>query len=64
MTATEAIVYCLGYKCDVLEDGAYHSATAYDCDGNPHWIAWANGIPWFCSETSYPFSEKLEPYRT
>lgn len=69
MTAIEAIIYCLGFVNDVAEDGEYHSQTAYDVNGDPHWIAWQANcpgakIPKFCSESAFPFSEILEPYRT
>lgn len=63
MTAIEAIIYCLGFVSDVEEDGAFHSQTAYDCNGEPHWFAWKNDEPTMCSESPHPFSKKLEPYR-
>ncbi len=64
MDATEALIYCLGFKHDVLEDGEYHSQTAYDRNGHPHWVAWVGGVPKLCSESRSPFAEFLGPYKT
>jgi hypothetical protein len=63
MTAIEAMVYCLGFVSDVSEDGEFRSQTVYDCNGDPHWFAWAGDEPTMCSESLTPFSEKLVPYR-
>ena len=64
MDATEAIIYCIGFKNDVLNDGEYHSATAFDKDGSPHWVTWCDGVPRLQSETLKPFAEYLAPYKT
>lgn len=63
MTAIEAIIYCLGFVNEVEEDGEFRSQTVYDCNGEPHWFAWKNSEPRMCSESPYPFSNKLIPYR-
>lgn len=39
MTATEAIIYCLGYVGED-EDGELRSRPVYDSTGDPHWISW------------------------
>lgn len=66
MTANEALVYCLGFRGDLVSDGEQHSQTVYDCNGEPHWVAWpadtATG-PRLCSASLYPFAESLGPYR-
>lgn len=67
MDASEAMVYCLHWHNEQpSDDGEYHSQVAYDCNGEPHWIAWdANtGRPSLQSESPYPFSAQLEPYST
>jgi len=63
MTATEAMIYCLGFVSDVPEDGEYRSQTVYDCNGEPHWFAWETDRPRMCSESPTPFSNSLSPYR-
>jgi len=63
MTAIEAICYCIGFVDDVEEDGEFRSSTAFDCNGDPHWFAWKNDEPRMCSESPFPFSNKLAPYR-
>lgn len=63
MTAIEAIIYCLGFINDIEEDGELHSQTVYDCNGEAHWFAWKKDEPKMCSESPYPFSNKLSPYR-
>jgi len=64
MTSIEAMIYCLGFVNDVLEDNEFHSQTAYDCNGNPHWFAWCKDAPRMCSESDAPFSNELAPYST
>ena len=62
MTAIEAMVYCLNFVPEELEDGEIKSVSVYDCNGNQHWFAWKNSVPRMCSETQEIFSELLAPY--
>lgn len=64
MTAADAIIYCLGFRSDTPEDGEYHSRAVLDRVGSPHWVAWKDGVPRFCTSGPFPaFSESLAPYR-
>ncbi len=64
MNSIEAMIYCLGFTNDTMEDGSFYSQTVYDCNGEPHWFIWTNESPKMCSETPDPFSSRLAPYRT
>lgn len=68
MTAIDALIYCIGFVDDRIEDGDHRSQTAYDVNGDPHWVAWSAVnrsfcSPRLCSESIAPFAAYLQPYR-
>jgi hypothetical protein len=71
MKANEAIAYCVEKVNNHLEDNEFHSQVVYDKNNEPHWVSWEkdnfkggfNFVAKFCSESPYPFSLELEPYR-
>lgn len=69
MDAIEAMIYCIHFVDENPTDGEFHSQTAFDKFGDPHWVAWSvkdgeDAIPRLCSGSPTPFAKSLEPYRT
>ncbi len=69
MNSIEAMIYCLGFINEEIEDGEYRSQTVYDRDNNPHWIAWEvsmreYAVPQLQSEHGFPFCKIQEPFST
>ncbi len=64
MTHIEALVYCLTGKFIDNGDGEECSRVAYDCNGDPHWVAIDDDKISLCSGTYGPFRKDVEPYTT
>ena len=66
MDAYEALIYCLGWTAEDVEDGEYHSEPVWDANNERHWIAWGDEsqTPRFCSDSPTPFAIYLSPYST